>query len=145
MIYRISLALLIVVLAIISTVNAFLTHGTGLVRMTRPFLSTSDGQNLQHQVQKPTATLDDQINQLESAISATRRQRDELPSSDRDIFIALTGEIAANTILLSTLKSQQGNLPHIFPFSFPILSITPFAQSLSTPHLLPFRSGNDAR
>ena len=122
MIPRISLAFLVVVLAIISTVNAFLTHGMGLVRLkvvnsiTRPFLSTSDGSNLHHEVQNTTATLEDQINQLQSEISATKIRRNELLPSDRDLAIALTGEITANTNLLNTLKSQQGTVAS--PISF---------------------------
>jgi hypothetical protein len=114
----------------ISTVNAFLTHGTGLVRgkavdnIIRPFLSTSDGFNSQHEVQKTTATLEDQINQIQSEISATKGRRNELLSSDRDLAIALTGEIVETEKRLRVLMEQQGSLPRIYPFSFPIHSIT---------------------
>ena len=113
MIPRISLALL-AVLSIFSTVNAFLTHGTGLVRMTRPFLSTSDESNLQQQEMKG---LKDKIVQYE---------RELLTVADSGERTALRNQITANTNLLNTLKSQQGNLPHIFPFFFTILSITFF-------------------
>ena len=126
MISRISLSLF-VVLAIIIPVNAFITRGMGLVRfkavdsITRPFLSTSDGSNLHHEVQNTTAQLEDQINQLQSEISATKIRRNELLPSDRDLAIALTGEITANTNLLNTLKSQQGTFASPIPPSFPIL------------------------
>ena len=103
----------------IRTVNAFLTHGTGLVRLkavdsiTRAFLSTSDGFDSRHEVQKTTATLEDQINQLLSEISATKRRRDELMSSDRDLAMALTGEIVEKEKRLRVL-TEQGNLPRTY-------------------------------
>ena len=144
MIPRISLALLVVVLAIISTVSAFLTPGMGLVRLkavksiTRPFLSTSDESNLQQ---------DDEFKRLKDEIA--EHKRDLLTVVDSGERTAIRNQIAANTNLLgilSTLKSQQGNLPHIFAvfFSNRLINIL-FAQSLSTPQLLPFRVGNDAK
>ena len=134
-----SVALL--VLLAISTVNAFLTRGMGLVRfkavdsITRPFLSTSDGQNLQQEAE---------LKGLKDKIA--EHERELLTVVDSGERTAIRNQIAANTILLSTLKSQQGNLPHIFAvfFSNRLIHIL-FAQSLSTPQLLPFRVGNDAK
>ena len=96
---RISLALLVVVKKV-STVNAFLSRGMSLGHLnalktiTRPFLSTYDGFNSNDKVRKTADTLEDQINQLQSEISATKGRRDELLSSNRDpAAIALTGEV----------------------------------------------------
>ena len=111
MIYRIWLALL--VLLAISTVDAFLTHGTGLVRgkavdnIIRSFLSTSDGFNLQNEVRKTTPTLEDHINQLQSEISSTKERRNALLSSNRDLAaVALTGEIVETEKRLRVLIEQ---------------------------------------
>ena len=107
--------------------TVFLTHGIGLVRpkvvdsTTRPFLSTSGKSNLQQE---------DEIKGLKDKIA--EQERDLLTALDSTKRSAIRIQIAANTNLLSTLKSQQGHLPHIFPFSFPIFSITPYAQLLST-------------
>ena len=126
----------------ISAVNAFLTHGTtGLVRfkavdsITRSFLSTSDGFNLQQ---------GDETKGLKDKIA--EHERELLTVADPGERTAIRNQITANTNLLITLLSQQGNLPHIFPFFvFNPLNNVLFAQSLSSPHLLPFRFGNDAR
>ena len=110
-IHRLSLLAL---LAIINNATSFLIHGMGLVRfkavdsITRPFLSTSDRFNSQHEVQKTTATLEDQINQLQSEISATKRRRNELISSDRDLAKALTDEIVETEKRLRLLSKQRG-------------------------------------
>ena len=97
--------------------------------------------------------MEDQINQLLSEISATKRRRNELLSSNRDpAAIALTEEIVETEKRLRVLIEQRGNLPRtclhtpippVF-YSNPFNNIF-FAQLLSTPHLLPFRFGNDAR
>ena len=121
---RISLALLVVVKKV-STVNAFLSRGMSLGHLnalktiTRPFLSTYDGFNSNDKVRKTADTLEDQINQLQSEISATKGRRDELLSSNRDpAAIALTGEIVEKEKRLRVL-TEQGNLPHISIFLFP--------------------------
>ena len=132
--------------------KVLVTHGTGLVHfkavdsITRSFLSTSDGSNSQHDVQKTTATLEDQINQIQSEISATKGRRNELLSSDRDLAIALTEEIVETEKRLRILTKQRGNLPRIYPFFFsnPLNNVL-FAQYLSTSPLHPSSFGNDAR
>ena len=115
MIYRISLALLIVVLAIISTVNAFLSHGTGLVRFkavystTRPFLSTSDDSNLQ---------LEDELKGLKEDMKVLKIKREELLPSD-PLYLAFTEEMTAIRKDITALR-QQGTFPSPIPPSFPI-------------------------
>ena len=110
MISRISLALF-VVLAIIIPVNAFLTRGMGLVRfkavnsITRPFLSTPDGRNLQQE---------DELKGLKDKIA--EHERELLTVVDSAERTAIRNQIAANTNLLNTLKSQQGTVAS--PISF---------------------------
>ena len=135
----------------ISTVNAFLTRRTGLVSfravgcIKRPFLSTSDGSNLQLEVE--IKELKDEIVKLErelltvvdsreraairNQIYAIRNQMDAI----RNQVDAIRNQVYGTRGLLrvlNTKKSQQGDLPRIFPFPSPILSMIPFAQSLST-------------
>ena len=139
MISRISLALF-VVLAIISTVNAFLTHGMGLVRFkavdstSRSFLSTSDGSNLQQE---------DKIKGLEDEIAELKR--DLLTVVESAERTAIREQISSCRKDITALR-QQGTFPSPTSVIFSrYLSITPFAHSLSTPHLLPFRFGDVAR
>ena len=115
--------------------------------MAQPFVSTSDKRNLQREVWKSRATLEDEISHLQSEIGATKRRRDELLSSDRDLAaIALTGEIVETEKRLKVLTEQRGNLPRIYPFFFsnPLNNVL-FAQYLSTSPLHPSSVGNDAR
>ena len=113
MIYRVWLALL--VLLAISTVNAFLTHGTGLFRfkavdsITRSFLSTSDGRNLQRE---------DKINELEEDVKVLKIKREELLPSD-PLYLAFTEEMTAIRKDITALR-QQGTFASPIPMSFPI-------------------------
>ncbi len=122
MIYRISLALLIVVLAIISTVNAFLSHGTGLVRFkavdstTRSFLSTSDGQNLQQ---------DDELKGLKDKIA--EHERELLTVVDSAERTAIRDQISSCRKDITALR-QQGNHLHRYLRPFRYLPMISFAQ-----------------
>ena len=142
----------------ISTVNAFLTRRTGLVSfravgcIKRPFLSTSDGSNLQLEVEikelkdeivklerelltvvdsRERAAIRNQIYAIRNQMDAIRNQMDAI----RNQVDAIRNQVYGTRGLLrvlNTKKSQQGDLPRIFPFPSPILSMIPFAQSLST-------------
>ena len=133
MISRISLALF-VMLAIISTVNAFLTRGMGLVRFkavdsfTRPFLSTSDGLNLQHE---------DEIKGLKDKIA--EHERHLLTVVDSGERTAIVNQMTAiRNQITALLTIQQGTFPSpIFfrPFRYLIMTFLP--KSLSTYPLHP--------
>jgi hypothetical protein len=109
MIPRISLALLVVVLAIINTVNAFLSRGMGLVRfkavnsITRPFLSTSDESNLPQE---------DEIKGLKEDVKVLKIKREELLPSD-PLYLAFTEEMTAVRNQVTALLTTQQEIKRL--------------------------------
>ena len=136
------IAFLVVVLAIISTVNAFLTHGMGLVRLkavnsiTRPFLSTSDGRNLQQE---------DELKGLKDKIA--EHERELLTVVDSAERTAIRDQISSCRKDITALRQQGTFASPIFFRPFRYLSMTLFVPTKSLPTSLrhPSSFGNDAR
>ena len=160
MIFRISLAILVIRIPKIrpfytsSTANAFIKKGTGVVRfkgvnsITRPFLSTSDGRNLQQE--DKIKGLEDKIAEHERDLAELKRDLSTVVDSGertaiRNQMTSISNQMTSIRNDITALR-QQGTFasPISVIFSNP-LNINLFAQSLSTTHLLTFRFGDVAR